>query len=326
MGWLGGWNYRKPITLKGETGAGKNYQVKLSIGACSGGDLHLQAHSEAFPADIRFTGRDGITKLGYFIEDETADLITVWVNVADSLEKNVDIYVYYGKAGATTESNFDDTFIAGDLFDSETLNTTRWPTVDGNPVYTIDPDNHYLEITNMDGNNYLNGKGFHSKTISLPSEWIIEDAYSSDGYGMYHHSTLNFDIFGHILSLHHTDWSKDDFGIGFGLVYDDWVEDKDTISNAGVGGNIYYVTGAAQPPVTTLYLIWKLLGNIHISLDGVERVDEANSEIPDRIHLGISRYSTYSFGTKRFYAFKVRKYAATEPAFLSERAEQQRCP
>jgi len=111
MGWLAGWLYRKKVTITGQSGAGTNYQVKLLIGAAAGGNVHLEGHCTNFPEDIVFTTDDGETKLPYWIEDKTADPLTVWVKVTDSLEVDVDIYIYYGKSGASTESNGANTFI-----------------------------------------------------------------------------------------------------------------------------------------------------------------------------------------------------------------------
>ena len=94
MGWLSGYQYRKKVTISGSSGAGENYQVKLTIGSSSGGDFHLEGHCVDFPNDIRFTDDDGETLLDYWIEDPTQDPITVWVEVKDSLDNNVDIYCY----------------------------------------------------------------------------------------------------------------------------------------------------------------------------------------------------------------------------------------
>ncbi|RLI08459.1 hypothetical protein DRO24_01210 [Candidatus Bathyarchaeota archaeon] len=94
MGWLSGYQYRKKVTISGSSGAGQNYQVKLSIGSSSGGDFHLEGHCVDFPNDIRFTDDDGETLLDYWIEDPTQDPITVWIEVKDSLDTDVDIYCY----------------------------------------------------------------------------------------------------------------------------------------------------------------------------------------------------------------------------------------
>jgi len=111
MGWLSGYKYRKKVTISGSSGAGENYQVKLKIGSSSGGDFHLEGHCEDFPNDIRFTDNDGTTLLDYWIEDSSEDPITVWVEVNDNLDNNVDIYVYYGKSGEAPASDAEATFI-----------------------------------------------------------------------------------------------------------------------------------------------------------------------------------------------------------------------
>jgi hypothetical protein len=66
--------------------------------------------------DIRFTDDDETTELEYWIESAvtsgTSKLATVWVKVADSLETaDQDIYIYYGKSGASDGSDATNTFI-----------------------------------------------------------------------------------------------------------------------------------------------------------------------------------------------------------------------
>jgi len=113
MAWLTDYTYRKKITITGQSDSGTDYQVKLSIGASSGGDFHLEGHCDDFPNDIRFTDNDEETLLNYWIED-TSDPITVWVKVTDDLGSNQDIYIYYGKSGVSDASNGNSTF---DFFD-----------------------------------------------------------------------------------------------------------------------------------------------------------------------------------------------------------------
>jgi len=115
MGWLSDYQYRKKVTISGTGGAGENYSVKLKIGSSSGGDFHLEGHCEDFPNDIRFTDNDGTTLLDYWIEDPSQDPITVWVEVKDNLDNDVDIYCYYRKSGESSLSNGVNTF--SDFFD-----------------------------------------------------------------------------------------------------------------------------------------------------------------------------------------------------------------
>ena len=111
MAWLAGWSYRKAITITGQSGAGTSYQVDLDIGDSAGGDFHLEGHCTNFPQDIEVTDNDGTTLLDFFIEDLTADPLKMWVEVADDLGSNQAIYIYYGKSGASTDSDGDATFL-----------------------------------------------------------------------------------------------------------------------------------------------------------------------------------------------------------------------
>jgi len=124
--WLTGYSYRKAITITGQSGAGTNYQVKLSIGASTGGNFNLGGHATNFPNDIAFTDNDETTELDYWIEDTAADPITVWVEVLDTLDSNATIYIYYGKTGDTDSSNGDNTFLFFDDFNDGSINSSKW--------------------------------------------------------------------------------------------------------------------------------------------------------------------------------------------------------
>lgn len=111
MAWLPGWSYRKEITITGQSGAGTDYQVDFDIGDSAGGDFHLEGNCTNFPQDIAVTDNDGTTPLDYWIEDITADPLKMLIEVADDLGSNQTIYIYYGKSGATTDSNGANTFL-----------------------------------------------------------------------------------------------------------------------------------------------------------------------------------------------------------------------
>jgi len=110
MGWRTGWGYRKLIPITGQSGAGEDFQVAFSIASVAGGNVYLEGHCEDFPEDVIFTAADGVTKLPFWIKDKTADPITGFVKVAADLDTDKNIYVYYGKSGETSESDFDNTF------------------------------------------------------------------------------------------------------------------------------------------------------------------------------------------------------------------------
>lgn len=128
MAWLTGYTYRKKITLSGSNGAGTGYQVLIKVGesaGSSGADIHLEGHALNFPNDIRFTAPDGETQYSYWIEyvEGTSPnrVAWIWVKVADSLDSDLDIYIYYGKAGDTSASNVVATMDKYEGFESGTF-------------------------------------------------------------------------------------------------------------------------------------------------------------------------------------------------------------
>ena len=126
--WLSGWDYRKSHTITGSAGAGTNYQVKITVyygsGSDSGGSVYLDSKGETDFGDIRFTDNDGSTELDYWMESKTdSDNAVFWVEVADTLESNAVIYIYYGKTGETTTSNGADTFL---FFDDFSGDLSKW--------------------------------------------------------------------------------------------------------------------------------------------------------------------------------------------------------
>jgi len=137
MGWLGSYEYRKKVTIQGQSGVGSNYAVHLRIGSSSGGDFHLEGHCQNFPHDIRFTKDDGETELYYWIEDLSADPIDVWVKIPDSLDTNIDIYVYYGMSGVQTTRDGDNTFDFFDDFTGNSVDSEKWD-VSGSEILVVD--------------------------------------------------------------------------------------------------------------------------------------------------------------------------------------------
>lgn len=125
MTWLSGWSHAKDVNVTGQTGAGTDYQVELEIGDSAGGDFHLEGNCTNFPQDIEVTDNDGTTLLDFWIEDLTADPLVMRVKVDDDLGSNQTVRVYYGKSGATTNSDGAATFPT--LFDDfEDGNVSDW--------------------------------------------------------------------------------------------------------------------------------------------------------------------------------------------------------
>ncbi|GAH58559.1 unnamed protein product, partial [marine sediment metagenome] len=100
--------------------------------------------------DIRFTKSDETGLLDYWIEEQVdSDYAIIWVEV-DSIPASpntVDIYIYYGNAGASTTSDGDNTF----LIFNDCATTTGWSVqyIVGSPAWgtaTIDDVNTiYIE-------------------------------------------------------------------------------------------------------------------------------------------------------------------------------------
>jgi hypothetical protein len=159
--WLTGWKYRKKITIQGSSGAGTNYvlppiKVGESSGA-SGADFHLEGLADNFPSqknqsgDLRFTSSDGSTLLNFWVEKVTGTspnrIAYISVKVAEDLGTNKDIYCYFGGgASAPNVSNIKNTFLVGDDFDDNSIDTTIWTETD--PSNRIVETNSRLEMYN----------------------------------------------------------------------------------------------------------------------------------------------------------------------------------
>lgn len=315
--WDSDWIRRRSITVTaGVNGVPENYQIGVLLTYDS--DMAFENFQ-----DSRFIWENSSGNYECPFWFETVNLgenvENAWIKLPDDVSLSEDqscdnLKWYYGNASAGAAENGDAVFPLIEPYDSATLDTDRWPSVDGNPSYTINTTDHYIEITDMDADEWETGKGFHSKSISLPTEWRFEAAYGSNGANIYMNSTLT-EITGGVFIVHHGNWSSADFGIAFCGLGDGWV-DETSESRAGVGGNKDYFGGYSSHPqeFTSAWLMHKLSGSITIKEDGVQRVSEANSETPSIFHLGISRPITpYVFGTVRFHAFKIRAYVTPEP-------------
>lgn len=114
---LGGWSYRKSITLSRASGAVTNYQMKLLVGESSGAtgeDVDCGGKCASDFDDIRFTTSDGTTLLDYWIESVTGttpnQLATIWIEFNSIGTSATTFYMYYGNASATAVSNGANTF------------------------------------------------------------------------------------------------------------------------------------------------------------------------------------------------------------------------
>jgi len=112
VGWLTGWQYRRPVTINNTNNSNDltDYQVLVVVDTAS---LIQQGKMQADGDDIRFTDSDGTTLLPYWIEGPINDANTkIWVKVPSIPAQGTKvIYFYYGNPTASSESSVTNTFI-----------------------------------------------------------------------------------------------------------------------------------------------------------------------------------------------------------------------
>jgi len=327
---LSGWSYRKSHIINNSAGAGTKYQISLTVyytsGSDSGSSVYTAGKCQTDFDDIRFTDDDGFTLLDYWLKSKTDSNNGVfWIEIADSLESSpATIYIYYGNAGASSISNFDATFIFGDPFDSSSLNTTRWPSVDA-MSYTISATNHYIEVTNMNNDGWYLGQGFHSKVFTFPAQYIIEDAYASTGQKISHSTDSTGELCSGMFAIDDSALGNGELGLFHWRINDGWAATANYQLYSSVGATSW--TSGAQAGSTGVFydcvgLLKKLGSYVSIYIGGTLRVNATDSTTPDRIHLSSSKFPGYGFGTERYYSFKIRKYCVVEPAHSTYGAEE----
>jgi len=314
--WLFGWCYRKSHVINPSTGAGTDYQIRITAhygkGEDSGEHVYLNENCKPDFSDVRFTDDDGKTLLSYWIMEKVdGDYAIFWVKVADDLSNNpATIYVYYGNENAESQSNFDDTFIFGDLFDSPTLDMNRWVSVDG-VTYTIDPTNHYVKVTGAGGE----GSGLHSKSITLPDSWIIEDAYdNAQGYYQYMYASDDRWAGGGGMILHNSSWSHSNRGIAATYLKDTSGIAPKFYIEAIIGNQVAWSQSGTSYFCTIHSKIYKLDGNITIEKNGAVVATQSNDDVPNVFHIGAYCSNNYGTWELRYGAFKIRKYVDPEPS------------
>lgn len=138
--WLAGYNYRKSHVVASATGAGTDYQIKITVhygsGSDSGVDVYLNSHVQNDFDDVRFTDDDETTLLSCWLETKVdGDNAVFWVKVADDLSTvSATICIYYGNPSATSGSDGDSTFLFFDHFPGTSLNGTKWSSTDNGYV------------------------------------------------------------------------------------------------------------------------------------------------------------------------------------------------
>jgi len=109
------WSYRKPVTISNSLSTLTDYQVLVTTGTAS---LISAGKMRSDCGDIRFRDSDGTTDLNYWIESGCNSGSTImWIKVPSVPSGTKTIYMYYGNASASTESNGANTFLIFDNFE-----------------------------------------------------------------------------------------------------------------------------------------------------------------------------------------------------------------
>lgn len=110
--WNSSWPYKKQINITGDTHG--NYSIQLNITK----NIYMNSNL----SDIRFINNSETGELPYWIEYNDSSNYYIWVKVPS----NKTIYMYYGNPIATEKSNIKETFIYGDDFNDNSLDTGIW--------------------------------------------------------------------------------------------------------------------------------------------------------------------------------------------------------
>ena len=164
--WFPGFGYRKKVTIDNTGGSAQtNAKIAFSVD-------YVTAKMNADYSDVRFVDTDG-TKLKYYLANYDATTATFAVKIplipADSTK---DIYMYYGNANATSESDSS----AGDyleiVFDSDSDSNVDSDTFDH--LYNYVQSSRYVRMmsnTGAWGSCYLGLKETYQRSDGLTFEW-----------------------------------------------------------------------------------------------------------------------------------------------------------
>ncbi|MHC1565217.1 MAG: type IV pilin N-terminal domain-containing protein [Candidatus Syntropharchaeales archaeon] len=179
--WNVGWSYRRSINIT-SSAALTDYQILLDIDY----DSDMQSDFD----DLRFVTEDG-DKLSYWIENRVNDTnADVWVKVPSIAAGNTIIYMYYGNAGASSESDGEATFEFFDDFDDPSL--SNWQLATSNYVV---------------GSSALRINA-GAVSIKNPFTFSLNDGYALEGRIKYHNVNSHYSGTLSAQSSHYTQGSN----------------------------------------------------------------------------------------------------------------------
>ncbi|MFQ6063535.1 MAG: DUF2341 domain-containing protein, partial [Methanosarcinales archaeon] len=185
--WNSDWQYRRSITISNTENPNDlvDYQVKIVVPYSSG----MQSNF----SDLRFTYKSGTEKeIPYWLEDYTTSTnATVWLKIP-LLPKtsNTTIWLYYGNALASSESNGSEVFEFWDDFNTNTLSNydiglktvSSWGATI-NPTY--DSTNKRVNINNGDNiETTLSPKNLNLSNVYSEALFHIDGGYPAGAVAM----------------------------------------------------------------------------------------------------------------------------------------------
>jgi hypothetical protein len=301
--WLSGWDYRKEQTITGSTaGAQTNYQMKMTVhkgsGTDSAADVYCGGNCRDDFGDIRWTTSDGTILMDYWIESvASGDKAVFWIEIPSipASPSTVDVYMYYGKSDATSESDGDATFMFFDDFTG----------TNGSP-----PDStKWINVGASINNNKLRMAGYGTGVASIPvlsQPFVVEYKYTpiADGgeYSDFRHYLLTLD--GHSVRIIFNHKHSTSSVRNVIRIYEDGVGDL--------------ITPVANPAIVhgTEYAIKIIIDNVNkrikIYVDDVLKVDyDASAKTFGNAQAYMSTYTQ----TDDIDTYQIHKYASPEPTW-----------
>jgi hypothetical protein len=289
--YIGGWRYRKSVTISNSTSALTDYQVSVTLDTVA---LISAGKMQSDCDDIRFTDTDGVTNLNYWLESGCNTTSTkIWVKVPSiPASSTKTIYVYYGNPSATSASNGSATFIFFDDFSTDP--STRYDFYNWyySPTWSWDSTNQWILIKTLSTYGVM---GVLHKTLSLQDMALEINLYSESGSN----SWIG-------LLARYTGTTEGDGLRGVYNYYEQQLELR--------GTNIADVNMAAPARNNWYKMVWKMSGTSHVLQfwSGNTLLGENSGTQTTTVNTGRLGFGAY-YEDIRYDNFRVRKYIPPEP-------------
>lgn len=292
MAWLTGWTYRKQITVDNTSNSNAltDYQIRIDLDNTNFN--FSKANSNG--SDIRFTDDDETTLLSYWIEkyDNTNQKAIIWVKIPSiSANSTKTIYLYYGNASATSESNGDNVFEFFDDFDGSNLDAGKWTITQGD--VSLSDSNLVLQGTSGT-RAFLEGK----KSL-LPDTVILETRAKWN---------QNTGYFSHFCSF----YKSGDGSTKGGDIYNSSIAGQVVCMTDNNGSYVTKSVNISNPQDFHIYAVIWTSSKVSFFQDTTS-LAQITSDIPTVENVPIFQEGSHdSFDTYVDW-IRIRKYTSTEP-------------